>query len=90
MTDEIEAVLKVMADDAFEVLNWARRQGMKRDQQTAQVVAAYRKTLADTKTSIVSDQCALCGSGQKLVCPGCGTETVTEQELLNRLAPTAA
>ena len=74
MEQEIEAVLQVMADDAYAVLNWARRQGMKREQQTAEVVRAYKKTLADTKTSIVLDGCPLCGAAQKIVCPGCGTE----------------
>jgi hypothetical protein len=54
MTDAVaDAVLQVLADDAFEVMNWARRQGFNRAQQTEQVIAAYRKTLADTKTTIV-------------------------------------
>lgn len=53
MTDEeITAVLHVMADDAFEVLNWARRLGMKREKQIEQVVSAYRKTLKDTNTNL--------------------------------------
>lgn len=46
-------VLRVMAEDAFEVLNWARREGMKKGQQLDQVVAAYRKTLSDTRARIV-------------------------------------
>jgi hypothetical protein len=47
-----DAVLRVMADDAFTVLNWARKQGMKREQQLDEVVKAYRKTLADTNSEI--------------------------------------
>ena len=41
-----------LAEDAFEVLNWARREGMKKDKQLEQVVAAYEKTLADTRATI--------------------------------------
>ena len=41
------ALLFALAEDAFEVLNWARREGMKRDKQLEQVVEAYEKTLAD-------------------------------------------
>lgn len=48
-------ILFVMAEDAFEVMNWARREGMKRDKQLEQVVEAYEKTLRDTKTKIVTD-----------------------------------
>jgi hypothetical protein len=40
-----DALLHALADDAFEVLNWARRMGMKRDQQQAEVVKAFRLTL---------------------------------------------
>ncbi|WP_298800047.1 hypothetical protein [uncultured Devosia sp.] len=46
-TPEEAAVLRIMAEDAFDVLNWARRLGMKRDQQLDQVVAAYQKSLCD-------------------------------------------
>jgi len=53
MGDQENAVLKVMAEDAFEVLNWARREGMKKDQQLEQVVEAYTKTLADAKARLV-------------------------------------
>jgi hypothetical protein len=53
MTDqEKDAVLRVLAEDAFDVLNWARRLGMKREAQLEQVVAAYRKTLTDSKTEL--------------------------------------
>jgi hypothetical protein len=52
MDSAAEAVLRVMAEDAFDVLNWARRMGLKRDQQLDEVVKAYRKTLADTEFSI--------------------------------------
>ena len=31
-----EQQLHALADDAFEVLNWARRHGLKRDQQVAE------------------------------------------------------
>ena len=46
------ALLFHLAEDAFEVLNWARREGMKRDKQLEQVVEAYEKTLADNKVLI--------------------------------------
>lgn len=49
---EINAILRVMADDAFVVMNWARKQGFKRDEQINQVVSAYRKTLTDAKAKI--------------------------------------
>lgn len=51
---EIEALLHVMADDAFVVMNWARREGMKRDRQLAEVVRAFRKTLNDANARIES------------------------------------
>lgn len=54
--DARDAVLRVMAEDAFDVLNWARRLGMKRDQQLDQVVLAYRKTLSDTNAEIAVAQ----------------------------------
>ena len=41
------ALLFHLAEDAFEVLNWARRQGFKRDTQLEQVVEAFDKTLAE-------------------------------------------
>lgn len=53
LSPEIESILSVLADDAFEVQNWARRHGMKREQQVAQTVEAFRKTLADTEAEIV-------------------------------------
>jgi len=40
-----DATLHALADDAFEVMNWARRMGMKRDQQLSEVVKAFRLTL---------------------------------------------
>ena len=52
--EKTDAILMVLAQDAFDVLNWARRLGMKREQQLEQVVAAYRKTLADNKTSLIT------------------------------------
>jgi len=50
--DETRAVLALMAEDAFDVLNWARRMGMLKDQQLEQVVEAFKKTLRDTETRI--------------------------------------
>lgn len=41
-----------LAEDAFDVLNWARREGFKRDKQLEQVVEAFQKTLADNKTTL--------------------------------------
>lgn len=41
------ALLFHLAEDAFEVLNWARREGFKRDKQLEQVVEACEKTLTD-------------------------------------------
>jgi hypothetical protein len=44
-----------MAEDAFDVLNWARREGiegMKKDRQLQEVVSAYEKTLAETQATI--------------------------------------
>lgn len=54
-TKEIDGVLLLMAEDAFDVLNWARREGFKKDKQLEQVVSAYRKSLSDTKARIVVD-----------------------------------
>jgi len=53
MEDKVDDVLIALACDAFDVMNWARREGMKRDKQVEQVVEAFRKTLADTKAKIV-------------------------------------
>lgn len=39
-----DSMLRALALDAFDVLNWARRLGMKKEQQLDQVVAAYRLT----------------------------------------------
>ena len=44
MTDE---QLLQMANTAFDVLNWARREGMKKDQQLEQVVSGFKADLAD-------------------------------------------
>lgn len=53
MTDgEIDAVLSVMAEDAFVVLNWAKRQGFKREQQISETVSAFKKSLADANVRI--------------------------------------
>ena len=51
MSDETK-LLFTLAEDAFEVLNWARREGMKRDKQLEQVVEAYRKTLSESGAKI--------------------------------------
>jgi hypothetical protein len=46
MTRRIDrAVLEDLFADAFDVMNWARRLGMKRDQQQEEVISAYLKTL---------------------------------------------
>lgn len=76
-----DAVLAVMAEDAFEVLNWARRLGMKREQQLAQVVSAFKKTLYDTETAIAP---------QSQKCELCGTESVSEKSLMDRLTAETA
>lgn len=34
-----------LADDAFVVMNWARRKGLNREQQKAEVVKAFEVTL---------------------------------------------
>jgi hypothetical protein len=46
------ALLFHLAEDAFDVLNWARREGRKRDKQLEQVVEAYEKTLTDNKATL--------------------------------------
>jgi len=43
VTDE---QLLQMAETAFDVLNWARREGMKKDQQLEQVVSGFKADLA--------------------------------------------
>ncbi len=53
--DRRELLLK-LADDAFVVLNWARREGLKREQQLEQAVEAFEKTLADAKASLSLEQ----------------------------------
>ena len=42
MDDEL---LRDMANTAFDVMNWARREGLKRDQQIDQVVAGFKVDL---------------------------------------------
>lgn len=37
--------LRALADDAFDVMNWARRNGMRRDQQLDEVVKAFEVRL---------------------------------------------
>jgi hypothetical protein len=49
--DQRDLLLR-LATDAFDVLNWARREGMKKDKQLEQVVAAYEKTLSDAQATI--------------------------------------
>lgn len=70
-----------MAEDAFEVLNWARREGLKRDKQLEQVVEAYEKTLADNHVTLNlahrrrPDSCIDCDGAGKYpsgaVCKSC-------------------
>ena len=45
-------LLYELAEDAFDVLNWARREGMKKDRQLAEVVSAFEKTLLDRKAKL--------------------------------------
>ncbi|MFN3261677.1 MAG: hypothetical protein ACE37J_14055 [Pikeienuella sp.] len=49
---EVTAILQLMAEDAFDVLNWARRLGLKRDAQIEQTAAAFRKSLSDAGMAI--------------------------------------
>ena len=42
-----DAILQILAKDAFDVLNWARRLGMKEQAQLDQVIAAFKKTFAE-------------------------------------------
>lgn len=42
MTDE---QLRTLATTAFDVLNWARREGMKKDRQIEEVVEAFKVDL---------------------------------------------
>lgn len=42
-----DALLLKLANDAFVVMNWARKQGMKKDAQMAETVAAFKLTLAE-------------------------------------------
>ena len=44
-------LLNDLANDAFEVLNWARREGLKRPQQIEQVVSAFKKRLAESEAT---------------------------------------
>jgi hypothetical protein len=52
MVIDRSALLFHLAEDAFDVLNWARREGLKKDRQLAEVVAAFEKTLTDNKVEI--------------------------------------
>lgn len=40
-------LLRLLADDAFAVLNWAKRMGFGKDQQIEETVKAFKKRLAD-------------------------------------------
>ncbi len=51
--NERRRLLFHLAEDAFEVLNWARREGLKRDKQLEQVVEAFEKTLGDNKALLM-------------------------------------
>lgn len=52
MNDEM---LRGFAEDAFDVLNLARRMGFKRDAQVEQVVAAFRKRLGQAESGTAAD-----------------------------------
>lgn len=45
MSELTREQLYSLAEDAFEVGNWARRSGMKKPQQLDEMVKAFRKTL---------------------------------------------
>lgn len=47
-----EDSLATMATTAFDVFNWARREGMKKDQQIEQVVAAFKMHMAEWYSEI--------------------------------------
>ncbi|MCV0395432.1 MAG: hypothetical protein K5872_22050 [Rhizobiaceae bacterium] len=49
--------LRALADDAFEVMNWARRMGMGRKQQLDEVVKAFEVTLG-YRVPVKSDEVA--------------------------------
>ena len=55
MTMTQREVLIKLANDAFEVLNWARRYGLKRDAQVNEVVEAFQKAMTDAKVKIVEE-----------------------------------
>lgn len=50
---EVTAILELMAEDAFDVQNWARRIGLKRDAQIKQTASAFRKSLSDAGMVII-------------------------------------
>jgi hypothetical protein len=43
-----------LAEDAFDVMNWARREGMNKTRQLEQVVEAFEKTLSDSAAILVT------------------------------------
>lgn len=47
-----KSLLFHLAEDAFDVMNWARREGHKKDRQLIEVVEAFEKTLADAGATI--------------------------------------
>ncbi len=48
MTNVERDLLRQFAEDAFEVFNWARREGFKRDKQIDEVAKAFTKRLQNT------------------------------------------
>lgn len=50
-----EAQLRELADDAFTVLNWARRLGFDRDRQISEVVRTFEVTLGYRKAVTAVD-----------------------------------
>jgi len=51
--------LHALADDAFDVLNWARRLGLRREAQIAEVVKAFEVRLGYRKSVVATAPTAL-------------------------------
>lgn len=47
-----ERLVQTLAGDAFDVLNWARHLGLKRDKQIEQLASAFRQTFAQAGVSV--------------------------------------
>jgi hypothetical protein len=51
--------LRALAEDAFEVMNWARRLGLRREAQIAEVVKAFEVRLGYRKAVVTTAPTAL-------------------------------